>query len=235
MSEQMTLDIDAESFTVRERLIIQRLHEYRTIDRDIRQQERIISGELTRCNICTSFSGPSEDDPAVLAALRTQEMSEGFHYIAQSVGKAVDMSDRRYADTYTVAVRLERARSEDPVEAQALRDGHAMLTERHREDPVHLTGPERYAECRMKEVAEARAEHERLVMLKRTVSLTLEDMNEYHHEWYLILWHKYVMDEHWKEVCRIAARDGVALTDEEYRLARKKALYQFDKWAVGLC
>ncbi|GMA59679.1 hypothetical protein NZD89_09095 [Alicyclobacillus fastidiosus] len=86
----------------------------------------------------------------------------------------------------------------------------------------------------MKEVAEAKAEHERLVRLKRTVSLTLEDMREYHHEWYLILWHKYVMDEHWKALCKVAARNGIALTDEEYRLARKKALHQFDKWAVGL-
>ncbi|MFB5193122.1 hypothetical protein, partial [Alicyclobacillus fastidiosus] len=37
---------EQQSFAVRERLIIQCLHEYRTIDRDIRQQGRMISGKL---------------------------------------------------------------------------------------------------------------------------------------------------------------------------------------------
>lgn len=124
--------------------------------------------------------------------------------------------------------------SEDADEDYRIRDAVDILRRRCGEEYIHLTDTERLAILREEEMAKARLQLEILRERKDIISFALEQMEKWYHEQYLILWHKYVMGKHWKRVCEIAARDGQPLTDEEYRLSRKKALKHFDRWAYGL-
>jgi len=232
---QTQLDIDVETFSDREKIITKRLREYRTIDRDIRAQQRIVSGAMTRCLPSLSPAPVPEDDIDILASLRTQEMTDGFRSMVQAVSKNVDMKNAKYANRHRVARRLRYTYSNDEKEDQALQYAYAILTERIDDEPVKLTGPEAFAQCRIGEVADAKEELVRLERVRDIIKTTLDDMQTYEHEWWTILWHKYVMREHWRRVCELAARNGSPLTTDEYRWSRRKALNKFNEWAVGLC
>lgn len=69
---------------------------------------------------------------------------------------------------------------------------------------------------------------------KQIISAALKDMEHNYHEWYLILWNKYVEGRTESEVCSMTLRNGLPLTRKEYRLSRKQALIKFDALAVGL-
>jgi len=232
-SVQQTFDLDTETFSEREKLIIKRLGEYRTIDADIRRQERIISGELTNCLPPISIRRADEDDIGVLASLQ-EPVSDNLAHISKVVGEHVDMSGATYTDRLRVAKRLRHIYSDDEKADQALQDAYVILTERGEELAVHLTPAERYASDREHEVEQAKVELERLTNLRRVIRYALDDLHEYHAEWWTILWYKYVQREHWRKVCERASREGTPLTADEYRTSRRKGLQKFDKWAVGL-
>jgi DNA primase large subunit len=230
----MQFDLEAETFSQREKTLIQRLGEYRLIDRDIEEQRKIISGELSRVPLGISAMAPKEDDPAIMAYLRTQPVSERLTIIVNAVKQHVNVGGDKYANRLRIAKRLERVTSTDEADDQALQDAYMMLTERQEEEYLELTPAERYAVMREEEVAKAAKELDTLIRRKRAIQHALEDMERYEPEGYKILWHKYVMHEHWERVREIAGRDGTALTIDEYRWSRKKALQQFDKWAYGM-
>ena len=243
---QSTFDLDVESFTEREKLIIKRLREYRTVDADIRRQERIISGELSNVSLSITIRPPDEDERDVIQDLEAEgwgvdldKKSEHIRDMAKAVKGHVNMDAARYTNRVRVARALQGKVSNDAGEDQLLRDAYVILMERGEEEYLKLTPAERYASDREAEVERAKSELERLKHIKKVVGWTLADIVDYCEEWHTILWYKYVMGERWQDVCKRAGRgeegNKTPLTADEYRLARKKALIQFDKWAVGLC
>ena len=242
---QSTFDLDAETFSEREKLIIRRLGEYRTVDADIRRQQRIISGELTNVSISVTIRPPDEDERDVMQDLDAERWgvdidrkSEAYREMAKVVKKHVNMDRALYTNRIRVVRALRDKVSNDAEEDKLLQDAYVILAERGEEEAVHLTPAERYVHERQKETERAEAELERLQTLKRVVGYALADLVDYCEEWHTILWYKYVQGEREQKVCERAARgdenNKTPLTPDEYRLARKKALMQFDKWAVGL-
>ncbi|GMA64738.1 hypothetical protein NZD89_05120 [Alicyclobacillus fastidiosus] len=230
--EQQSFELEAVYFSDRERFLIERLREFRTIDVEIAIQERKMRGIGLIHEPRITPKGPEED---YLAYHLPSELTEHQQETKAIIERHVRPEEFRYiyASRARVAKCLSNGETDDPIERAQLRSIGRKLY-RGDEDRIELTDTERVADLRLAERAEAEQVYEMLKERKEIISFALEEMKRWYHEWYLILWHKYVMDQHWKEVCRIAARNGVALTDEEYRLARKKALHQFDKWAVGL-
>ncbi|WP_436664371.1 hypothetical protein ACOALA_10190 [Alicyclobacillus acidoterrestris] len=150
--------------------------------------------------------------------------------IVEATKKAVRMSpDTRYVHADMVAKQLRYARSDDAIEDRTLQDVYVMVTERHREEPIKLTEPERYAECRIREVTKARAELAILEARKKAIDNALYKMQYRYPEWHELLWGRYVQGEKYSVwVSRLQS-------EQTYRTTRKNSLHQYDKWAVGLC
>ena len=261
---QTSLDIDAESYTAREEWIKKRLAEYRTIDAYIRTAKRLADGIGLVHEPNITMRPEARDYMPILndVARRLQEGDSAVIALAAHIGymptdrervmidatrKYVDHKDfvvydatsNRFrfvwASSHRVVRSLQKAEEiEDTAERQAVDDAIKLLSERVGEEDVPLTPTERLAMLRLAERDAAQQIYELLTERKRIISETLADMDNFFHEWYLILWHKYVMDEHWRHVCELAGRDGTPLTTDEYRWSRKKAIREFDKLSGGL-
>ncbi|WAH38602.1 hypothetical protein [Alicyclobacillus dauci] len=234
--KQETFDLEVESFSDREKLIIRRLREFYTIDRDIREAEEWARGDNLPFEPSITASAPRDDDPIVRRILQHDVLPPEAQKVVNSVQTYVSPDEFHYAATYRVTRRLERIEPVTWEHEEHIEMVLKLLKERYGEpeEYLELTETERLAIKREAYIMDAR---ERLPILrerKRIIKQAMDDLEMYYPEWWTILHYKYVLRKHWKTVCKVAARDGVPLTDEEYRLSRKKALHQFDKWAVGL-
>lgn len=240
MQQQMDLDIAVETFSERERRLIEKLREFRTIDVDIEANRRLVNGIGLINEPRITPKAPERDYLPMLKYInvkRTQAEME----IAATVERYVNPSNfgARYATASRVARRLRETFSDDPEEDMRLQDAYRILTDRPEHfDDVRLTDTERTADRRLEERARAEMRLNELLWQKDIISYALDQMKQWYHEWYLILWHRYVMGEPYNKVCQMITRKGEngesGLTPDEYRLARKKALHQFDKWTPGL-
>lgn len=238
---QMELDIAAEDFSEREKRLIQHLRDYRTIDADIRAQQRLAEGFGLLSEPRITPAAPERDYLPMVKHMKLKRTQSEIE-IAATVERHINPSNfgNGYASALRVARELRGTFSDDPEEDARLQDAYALLTERHREtfDEPKLTDTEQVAERRIEERERAQERLELLEFRKNTIAGALADMSDFHREWYLILWHKYVMGVPYNEVCQMILRKGKngesPLTPDEYRLSRKKALQQFDKWTPGL-
>lgn len=94
--QQLALDIAAEHFSKREKLIIKRLGEFRTIDADIAHQERLSRGIGLRHQPSVTVSPSREDDPRVLEMLK-EPLSDTQAAIAATIAKYVTPEKFRYS------------------------------------------------------------------------------------------------------------------------------------------
>lgn len=261
---QSSLDLDDERYSKREEWLIERLREFRTIDAYIRTAKRLSDGIGLTHEPNITMRPEARDYMPILneVARRLQEGDSAVIALASHIGylpndrervmidatrKYVDHKDfvvfdkqsNRFkfvwASSHRVVRSLRKAEEiEDKDERQGVDDAIKLLSEREGDEDVHLTPTERLAMLRLAERDAAQSIYELLEERKRIIGETLADMDKFYHEWYLILWHKYVLDEHWKRVCEIAARREMALTPDEYLWSRKKAIRQFEKLSVGL-
>lgn len=222
------LEPEKQDLSARERWLVERLQGYLDLDFEIDNQRKIISGELTNCLPSMSPAAPRDDDPYVLAALN-EPVSERLQIIVEATKKAVRVSpETKYVHSEMVARQLRYARSDNAAEDRALQDAYVMVTERHREEPIKLTEPEQYADCRFREVAKAREQLAILEARKRAIDNALYKMQYRYPEWHEFLWSRYVQGEKYSVwVTRLRS-------EQTYRTVRKNALHQFEKWAVGL-
>lgn len=231
--DQSSLGLEIEEYTTREKFLVECLEGYRLLDRDIAEQQKIIDGTLSRVPLSLSSPPMREDDPAVMATLRTQKQSESFQFIASAVKKHVDASRDRYTDRQRVARRLNYIRSDDADEERALQDAYMILTERETEEFLHLTSTERYAVMREGEIDDAQEMLDMLQRRKGAIEHSLSDMEQFEPGMYEFLWSRYVKGE--KYSAWVVKLSGSLDNTRPYRTLRRKALRQFDKWAVGLC
>lgn len=231
--DQITLDLDVESFSKREKLIVQRLKEYRTMDADIRLQERLSCGIGLKHQPSASAKPPERDYLPMLSHLPS-EISGEEQEVAATVARYISKDEFRYASSIRVAGRLRNTFVDDVEEDNKLQIAFETLAQKPTDEYLHLTDTERLASLREEEIENARGMLKLLMGRKETICFSLEEIAQWYPEWHAILWHKYVMGKSWIVVCEIAARGGIPLTPEEYRLSRRKALKQFDKWAPSL-
>lgn len=233
---QLTLDIAVEEFSEREKRLIQHLKDFRTIDADIRAQQRLVDGIGLINEPRITPAGPERDYLPYAKHInikRTQAEIE----IAATVERHVNPGNvKGYATAGRVSRILRETFSDDKEEDMRLQDAYGLLTERHREtfDEPKLTDTEQVADRRLQERERAAVRLDGLLRVKKIVGGALTDMQEFHEEWYKILWFRYVQGEYWVDVCRIAARKGNALTKDEYIRARTKAIHRFDELTPGL-
>lgn len=245
-AQQVEFDLGVETFSKREQRIIERLKEFRTIDADIRLQERLSQGiglihepritpmaqQQDLLHLYRFVSDLSDQEREIAATV--QQFVSGDVLGTRLSGKSErDTKPSQYATSIRVAKKLGRMESDDPKEDERLEYAYQLFSRQGGED-VPLTDVEKMVILREAEIAQAREMLEILTDTRDTIQFALSEMERWFPEWHLILWHKYVLCKHWMEVCSIAARQGQPLTPEEYRLSRKKALKQFWKWAPGI-
>lgn len=232
-AKQQEFELGAEHFSDRERFLIQRLREFRTIDVEIAIQERKMRGIGLIHEPRITPKGPEADYLRYLGHL-PNELTEQQHEDKTIIERHLSSGEfHMYASRARVAKRLQDIKTDDIAERVTLRRIGRRLY-RGDGDVIELTDTERVADLRLAEREEAEREYEALTERKAIISFALEEMKRWYHESYIILWHRYVLQQHWQEVCRLASRSGVPLTEKEYRNARSKALHQFDDWANGL-
>ncbi|MFB5192669.1 hypothetical protein [Alicyclobacillus fastidiosus] len=233
---QEEFDLDVESFSDREELIIHRLREFYTIDRDIRVAQEWARGDNLPYEPTVTASAPRDDDPIVRRILQQDVLPAMAQEVVNSVKSYVSPDEFHYAASYRVMRHLERIEPMNCDDEAHINIVLKLLRERYgdQEEYLELTETEKLAIKREAYILEARERLPILLERKRIIGQVMEDLKTYFPEWWTILHYKYVLRKHWKTVCHKAARDGVDLTKDEYILARRKALLQFDKWAVGL-
>ncbi|WAH35032.1 hypothetical protein [Alicyclobacillus dauci] len=216
---------DKKDLSAREQWLIERLRGYLDLDMEIETQQKIISGELTRCLPSISPMGPVEDDPEILAKLG-QPLPQRLQIIAEATARVVNLpKNAPYAHSGIVARQLRYAQSEDEEEEKTLQKAYSIFTR----ETVKLTGPEQYVHMREREIEQAEEELIILGARKRAIDNALNGMALRYPEWHDFLWGRYVQGEKYSVwVARFHS-------PETYRSTRHKALHQFDKWAVGLC
>lgn len=240
------LDIDVETLTRREKFIIKRLREYRTIDADIKVQERLMRG-IGLLNEPRITAAPlSKQDYMRYLCRVGVKLTDDEKEIVDAMKRYINPLDFvtyfdrtkrvrfNYATAARVANKLKTTFADDKGDDERLQAAFEILSQEPDETFLHLTDTEQVVDRRLSEREEAEERYNILVERKEIIQQALALMQQYEHEGYIILWHRYVMDEHWIKVRELAARNGVPLSEREYRNARGKALTKFGKWAHGL-
>lgn len=235
--KQETLNIEAESFSEREKFLVQRLREHYTIDRDIREAEQYARGDNLPYEPSVTAAAPRDDDPIVKRILQHQVLKEGAREVVSTVQAYVSADDiPGHAAAFRVVSKLKDVVAATPKERDEIQSVIGLLTERRvkDEEAIPMTETERLSIIREVYIEQARSDLPMLKERRRIVQQALDDLERYYPEWWTILHWRYVRRKRVKNVCELAARDGQPLSDDEYLYSRKQALQQFDKWAVGL-
>ncbi|MCL6445788.1 MAG: hypothetical protein K6T83_20460 [Alicyclobacillus sp.] len=239
------IEDDTETLSERNKFLIKRLREFRTIEADIRVQERLMRGVGLLHEPRITSAPPVVDRMQELATIelspREKELVDTLRrYVSLADFAKYDEDTGRITLTYASAERVTRAlkrlddRHIDPADRDRLQAVQGLLARHIGEEYVHLTDTEKVADIRLKERAKAEAKYRVLCERRDIIAEALAMMERWRPRWHALLWHRYVMDESRDKVCILLARDGVPLTLKEYRGEREKALRQFDKWTQGL-
>lgn len=251
MQSTLGIENDCETLSDREKRLTAMLRKYRKMDGDIRALERKMKGIGLLDEPRITMRAPEKDLMPALEEAKKKgyiEYSTGEREMAAAIRKNIGQAEFAEMDdegrvklTWVSSVRAARAieRVSEFVsnndDYSRLQDAHKLLTERlSYEAHIHLTDSEKVAEKRLEERERAKQQHDALIERRDLIRDVLRDIDELNHEWYLILWHRYVLGSSVLVTCRIAAREGEELTRDEYLLSRKRALHQFDAWTSGL-
>lgn len=248
-SEELALDFvdDVSTFTAIDRALINLLRDYRTMPRQISILKRRARGDDLTAQPSVTAHGPDEDDEKVLERLKTDIPTPQQEQLAQVVGQYVVKSDfglqhhehssgskidvYRYATYTRVADQLVKVETDNQEHDELIQHAYVMLREAaDPEERVDLTGIERLAIRREKEIQRAREQLAVLLDKYRYISEALQVVADTNESWFRLLWYQYVECKTRDQVCDLLGENGTSLTLGEHRERRRKALSKFGDW-----
>lgn len=228
MSAQLALDLDVESFSKQEKVLVKLLRNHRTIDVDIRRNERWAKGDGILIEPSVTASLGDEDDLEVLIELRMADLDERQQLIVDTYRKWCATDKWLFAAKHRVVRELGSAVADNKDDDETLQAFYTMLSEKLGEERVELTDTERVAIRRERFISKARARLEFLRERKAIVQAALDDLRDTQEYDYTLVYNRYVLDKSPEEVCGILSPVH-PLEMETYFKHRKRAMLNFAK------